>query len=84
MTERLNARLDAELARKVKYLRDRTKKTTTEVVKASIEAYFNQISQEPTPAELLEEFIGSSSGPANLSSDYKAALSESLERKGRA
>ncbi len=84
MTERLNARLDAELARKVKYLRDRTKKTTTEVVKASIEAYFSQISQEPTPAELLEEFIGSSSGPANLSSDYKAVLSESLERKGRA
>ena len=81
MTERLNARIDAELARKVKYLRARTQKTTTEVVKASIEAYFEQMSRRETAADVLAEFVGSAQGDPELSGKYKALLATSLRHK---
>jgi hypothetical protein len=81
MTERLNARIDAELARKVRYLRGRTRKTTTQVVKASIEAYYEQLSAGQPVAELLAHFVGSAQGDPELSSNYKASLSNSLRRK---
>jgi predicted DNA-binding protein len=83
MSVRLNARIDDELARKVKYLRKRTQKSTTEVVKASIEAYYRQVSVGTSAAELLSTFVGSATGDANLSTDYKAELSRSLTRKAR-
>jgi predicted DNA-binding protein len=83
MTERLNARIDAELARKVRYLRNATKKSTTEVVKASIEAYFEKISQQRSAQELLADFVGSASGPIDLASNYKTDLARSLEGKAR-
>lgn len=83
MTERLNARIDAELARKVKYLRARTRMSTTEVVKASIETYFEQVSRQERPAELLADFVGSASGSPDLSKTYKRELNDSLGRKSR-
>lgn len=83
MTARLNARIDAALARKVKYLCERTRKTTTEVLKASIEAYFEQVSRAGGAAELLADFVASGAGEASLSSDYKAHLTRSLSRKVR-
>jgi hypothetical protein len=83
MTTRLSVRIDAELARKVKYLRERTRKTTTEVVSASIDAYFKQESQHVRPADLLRDFVGSGEGDPDLSSDYKAKLGRSLSKKVR-
>jgi hypothetical protein len=81
MTTRLSVRIDAELARKVKYLRERTRKTTTEVVAASIDAYFEQASKGARPADLLRDFVGSGEGDADLSSEYKAKLRRSLSKK---
>ena len=83
MTNRLSVRIDAELARKVKYLRERTRKTTTEVVAASIDAYFRQASQGARPAELLRDFVASGSGGPDLSSKYKTKLGRSLSKKTR-
>lgn len=83
MTARLNARIDEELARKVKYLRRRTRQTTTEVLKASIEAYFRQVTDEPRAADLLSAFVGSAAGDPKLSTDYKTELTRSLARKVR-
>lgn len=83
MSGRLNARIDDELARKVKYLRRRTQMSTTEVVKASIEAYYRQLSDEASAVALLSSFIGSATGDSNLSTDYKAELTRSLSRKAR-
>jgi hypothetical protein len=81
MTERLNARIDRELARKVKYLRERTGRSTTEIVKASIEAYYDALSAEP--AQLLADFVACARGPKDLSTTYKNALTASLEKKGQ-
>lgn len=83
MTGRLNARIDADLARKVRYLRARTRKTTTEVVKASIDAYFEQVNRKGSAADLLSEFVASATGDANLASDYKSHLTRSLSHKVR-
>lgn len=83
MTERLNARIDAELARKVLHLRDVTGKSTTEVIKASIDAYYERVAGGHRSAKALADFVGSAQGSPELSSSYKAALSDSLERKGR-
>jgi hypothetical protein len=74
MTVRLNARVPAELARKVKYLRARTAASTTEVIIASLEAYYAQVAREESPARLLEDLIGCAEGPGDLSSNYKALL----------
>ena len=79
MTERLNARIDRELARKVKVLRERTGRSTTEIVKASIEAYYQAYSVEPV--HLLSDFIGCARGPKDLSTTYKTTLTASLEKK---
>jgi hypothetical protein len=81
MTGRLNARIDAALARKVAYLRARTRKTTTEVVKASIEAYYERVRSSEGPGALLADFVGSASGEAVLSTRYKRLLTSSLGRK---
>jgi predicted transcriptional regulator len=83
MTTRLSVRIDAELARKVKYLRERTRKTTTEVVSASIEAYFEQATQRVRPAELLRDFVASAEGDPDLSATYKVQLGASLSKKTR-
>jgi len=80
MTSRLNARIDRELARKVAYLREHTQSTTTEVVKASIEAMFERVSRQ-RPLDLLADFVGCASGDSDLSQNYKAELTQSLARK---
>lgn len=81
---RINARLPEEVARKVAYLEKRTNKSTTEVVVESIEHYYAAMSEEGgAAAEALQQagFVGCATGPANLSSSYKAELSRSIGKK---
>jgi len=80
MTRRLNARIDRELASKVMYLRERTGRSTTEVIKASIEAYYQALTKQQ-PLDLLADFVGCARGPRELSTTYKASLADSLEKK---
>jgi predicted DNA-binding protein len=83
MTNRLSVRIDADLARKLKYLRERTQKTTTQVVAASIEAFFEQASRNLRASDLLADFVGSAEGDPELSSAYKGELRRSLSQKAR-
>jgi hypothetical protein len=81
---RLNARLDPELERKLSYLRRRTGLGTSEIVRASIERYYEQICTEVADARsILEEsgFVGGGTGPSDLSERYKENLSQSLAGK---
>lgn len=84
MTLRINARLDRDLARKVRALRDRTGQSTTEIVKASLESYYESVTGDASPETLLSELIGCAEGPADLSTTYKRRLTESIVRKTRA
>jgi hypothetical protein len=83
MTSRINARLDPGLARRVRLLRERTGQTTTEIVKASLEAYVAAAGGEAGPAALLSDLVGCASGPADLSETYKSHLASALRRKHR-
>jgi ribbon-helix-helix CopG family protein len=81
---RLNARLDEALAKKLEYLRKKTQKSTTDVVRRSIELYYESVaSGSDDPAQLLEQtgFIGCAEGSAKLSERYKSELGRSLANK---
>jgi hypothetical protein len=83
MTVRINARLDADLARKVRALCHRTGRSTTEIVKESLEAYYQTVTRSSSPATALASLIGCATGPTDLSESYKHHLTQSLERKSR-
>jgi predicted transcriptional regulator len=81
MTARINARLDEELAQKLDELRRRTGRSTTELVRASIAAYYEAERQRQHPGELLAELVGVGDAGTHLSSDYKELLALGLEQK---
>jgi len=80
---RVNARLDAELGRQLLLVRERTGQSTSEVLKASLRAYFASVGGEGSPRELLGGFVGCAKGPVSLSSNYKRELGRSLGKKHR-
>lgn len=82
MSTRINARLPAEVARKVAYLQSVTGASATLVLRDSIERYYAQMTSETgSPSQLLEGFVGCVEGPRDLSSSYKAELLRSLKKK---
>lgn len=83
---RLNARLEPELERKLAYLRQRTGLATSDLVRASIERFYEAVRADGDQARaILEEsgFIASGSGPVDLSERYKERLNQSLSKKHR-
>jgi hypothetical protein len=83
-THRINARLPPDVARKVAYLERRTKMSTTEVVRESIDRYYAAVVDgEGSPAEVLERagFVACAKGPEDLSVSYKAELAGSIGKK---
>ena len=83
MTKRINARLEADLARKVDVMRKRTGQSTTEILKASLESYYVTVTRGEPAAAKLADFVGCASGPRDLSETYKAELTKSWLRKSR-
>jgi len=84
MTNRLNARLDDDLAMKLDQLCQQTNKSITEVVRASIELYYERFQEKlRSSAQGFDEsgFIGCGDGEDDLSSTYKTDLGESLSQK---
>lgn len=81
MSERINARLDAGLAKKLAHLQARTGKSTTELIRVSIESYYERVVQTAGPRALLDDFVGCASAEPELSQTYKSVLSESLGKK---
>lgn len=81
MIDRLNARVSPDVANRVLLLRERTGKSTTEVIAASIEHYYERVLSEQNPKEPLGEFVGCAKGASELASNYKQHLTDSLSRK---
>jgi hypothetical protein len=78
--------MEPELERKLAYLRQRTGLATSDVVRASIERFYEAMRARGQQARtILEEsgFIASGSGPADLAERYKEELKESLSKKHR-
>lgn len=85
MTVRLNARIDEALAAKLERLRRRTHMTTTEIVRASVELYYERFQeQEAGQAHRILDnagFVGCGEGEPALSTTYKERLADSLSSK---
>jgi Ribbon-helix-helix protein, copG family len=81
MSVRINARLEGELARKLEQLRATTGKSTTEIVRASLETYFERMAGPRGPKALLSDFVGCCAANETLSEDYKSELTRSLHGK---
>lgn len=81
MTRRINARLPAELARKLAELKRRTGKSVTELLQDALESYYEKSRATDRPATLLGDFVGCAEGPRELSRNYKSFLSRSFRHK---
>jgi len=81
MSVRINARLEGEVARKLDSLRQRSGRSTTAIIHAAIESYFEQVAGAARAQALLENFVGCASAEAELSEQHKSQLSESLTSK---
>ena len=81
---RINARLDDASAKKPAYLRHKTRDKTTDIIKRSIDLYYESVAAEERAANqaLLDSgFVGCGEDTPDLSSRYKTLLTESLEAK---
>lgn len=80
---RINARLDPESEEKIKRIKDVTNKSTTDIIKESVDLYYTQLScgAKRNNRKLLKSLAGISSGPEDLSENYKDYLYGELEKK---
>ncbi len=80
----INTNLEDGIAEKVDYLLKTTQLTLSEVLKNSIDVYYELMRISPADKlKAFEEsgFIGCGEGDAQLSVNYKTDLKELLERK---
>jgi predicted transcriptional regulator len=81
---RLNARLPEELARKLEALEQATNQSTSDVVRAALERYFDEVcgpGRSARDAILRSGLVGCGEAEADLSATYKSRLYEGLGRK---
>ena len=81
---RINARLDDTHAQKLDYLKRATHSTVSDIVKTSLDLYYDQVrGSSSRAAEVLERsgFIGCGASSPDLSTSYKEELAESLAAK---
>lgn len=81
---RINARLDPVYSNRVKEVRDLTHEKITEIIKHSIDLYYQKVLVERscTRQKLLQShFIGCAEGDVSLSENYKATLNLDLNDK---
>ncbi len=85
-TMRINARLDATTAQRLEFLIAKTGMAVSDVVRASLESFYNAIRQQSPPqTSSMDALIGKySSDPKHkgqLSTNYKALYLEGLKKK---
>lgn len=84
MKNRINARLDAALARKVERVSRESGQSVSALIKAALEAYCDRADERTPDAKTILGsfgFIGSSMGSRDLSTTYKLELTRSLASK---
>ena len=79
---RINARLTGADAALFQNLLDATRLSASELLRVALREYHHARAQpKHNPLELLTGYIGAGEGPRDLSANYKAYLTESLEDK---
>lgn len=80
----MNARFDPDLQRKVEYLRMRTGLGTSEILRVSVERYYESIRNEAVTARKILEasgFVGGSEGPEHGSVNHKKGVAKYIGAK---
>lgn len=77
---KISAQLDADLTDKMKYLMRSRGESVSDIIKASIEEYYERCKGQADSAQILEQtgFIGCAEGPVDLSENYKEYLDDDL------
>lgn len=83
-TDRLNVRVDPQLADKIQQIHRRTGANTAQILRTAVELYYGSLASKlQSAAQILEStgYVGCATGDEDLSATYKAQLSRSLSRK---
>lgn len=86
-TKLITARVDQNVCDQIAYLKKELgERTTTNIVTEAVKCLYDSVKHQESqksPFEMLEELdlIGCFDGEPTLSTDYKKALSDSLEQK---
>jgi Ribbon-helix-helix protein, copG family len=84
---RINARVDSDVASRLEYVRARTGKSITEVLREAVELYFESITSSPSPGGILADtgFIGCGDNASKTSRqpNDEARLAPSAEKRSR-
>lgn len=80
---RINARLSPDLSEKLQHLIKLRGEKISDIIKASLEQYYDACIQEINSAQILEQsgFIGCAESDVVLSENYKRYLGDSLDEK---
>lgn len=79
---RINARLTGEDAARLRQLLERSGGSASDLLRDALREYHAMhLRPQRDPLELLAGYIGTGDGPEDLSSNYKAYLTEALEDK---
>jgi len=80
---RINARLGASSEEKIEKIKRITNKSTTDIIKESIDLYYKSLSfdAKANNSKLLRSLAGISEGPKDLSLNYKDYLTKDLSKK---
>lgn len=79
---RINARLTGEDAARFRQLLERSGGSASDLLRDALREYHAMhLRPQRDPLELLAGYIGTGDGPEDLSSNYKAYLTEALEDK---
>jgi predicted DNA-binding protein len=85
MASRINARIDDELAARLDALSKRAGKSTSAIIKAALDAYYEQQTQASAKSSKralqAAGFIGCAEGDRDLSTVYKDALTRGWSKK---
>ena len=80
---RINARLDESSEEKIEKIKRVTKKSTTDIIKESVDLYYKKLSLDvkENNRKLLKSLSGIADGPKDLSENYKKYLTKGLSEK---
>lgn len=80
---RINARLDEESQEKIEQIRRVTNKSTTDIIKESVDLYYKslKLNAKENNKKLLKSLSGIAEGPKDLSENYKKYLDKDLSGK---
>lgn len=81
---KINARIDDELLEKIEFLKAETHQTTSEIIKTSVDQYYQSVKSKRKTSYLIAQesgFISSFAAEPDLSVNYKKHVADVVGKK---